>query len=124
MGVERRPVHHGVARSAVPTGVSTAAVTEARDVTDQYLIRAEGVAVRASARRLGHPPTRDPDQTPSIAQTANSMSVYRQAVPPSYMLLSAASRVGYKLSTWSTPINFMGRLVLGPSATTLNRFFS
>ena len=33
--VEWRPVHHGVAGSAVPGGVSAAAVTEAGDVTDE-----------------------------------------------------------------------------------------
>ena len=54
MSVKRRPVHHGVAGSAVPGGVS-AAVTEARDMTDEDLVRAERVAVGASRRWVGDP---------------------------------------------------------------------
>ena len=55
MRVERRPVHHGVASAAMPTGVPAAAVTEAGDVADEDLIRAEWVSIRASRRRAGHP---------------------------------------------------------------------
>ena len=55
MSVKRRPVHHGVAGSAVPGGVSAAAVTEARDMTDEDLVRAERAAVRASRRWVGDP---------------------------------------------------------------------
>jgi hypothetical protein len=55
MSVERRPVHHGVAGAAMPAGVPTAAVTEAGDVADQDLIRAECVPVWAARRRAGHP---------------------------------------------------------------------
>ena len=55
MRVEWRPVHHGIAGSAVPAGVSAAAVTKAGDVSDEDLIRAKGVAVRAAGRWLGYP---------------------------------------------------------------------
>ena len=55
MGVHRRPVHRFVAGEAVPGGVSAAAVAEACDVTDKDLVRAETVAVGASARWFGHP---------------------------------------------------------------------
>ena len=44
-----------VAGSAVPGGVSAAAVTEAGDVADEDLVRAEGVPVGASAGCFGHP---------------------------------------------------------------------
>jgi hypothetical protein len=54
--VERRPVHHSIAFAAMPRGVATAAVTEARDMADEGLIRAEWVAVRAPGRPAGHPP--------------------------------------------------------------------
>lgn len=53
--VEWRPVHDGVAGSAVPACVAAAAVTEAGDVTDEDLLRAEGVPVGASAGRSGDP---------------------------------------------------------------------
>ena len=53
--VERLPVQHGVAGSAVPAGVSAAAVAEASDVTDEDLAGAERVAVRASRRRVRNP---------------------------------------------------------------------
>jgi hypothetical protein len=53
--VQRWPVHHGVAGSAMPTGVSTAAVSEAGDVADEDLIRSELVPVRAACRRMGDP---------------------------------------------------------------------
>lgn len=43
VGVEGRPVHDGVTGSAVPGRLSTATVTEAGDVTDEDLVRAEGV---------------------------------------------------------------------------------
>ena len=50
MSVERRPVHHGVAGSAVPGGVA-AAVAEAGDVSDKDLVRGpERVPARAVAR--------------------------------------------------------------------------
>ena len=48
MFVESRPIYDGVAGAAVPGGVSAAAVTEAGAVTDEDLVRAEGVAVGAS----------------------------------------------------------------------------
>jgi hypothetical protein len=48
--VERQPINHRVAGSAVPGGVSAAAVTEAGDVTDQDLVRSEEVPV---GHRLG-----------------------------------------------------------------------
>ncbi len=51
------PVHHGIAGSAVPAGVSTAAVTQADDVPDENLIRAEGVPVGTAGRRSGDPLT-------------------------------------------------------------------
>jgi hypothetical protein len=51
----RRPVHHGIAGSAVPAGMATAAMAEANDVPDEDLIRAEGVPVRASRGRVGDP---------------------------------------------------------------------
>ena len=55
MCVERRPVHHGITRSAVPAGMPAAAVAEAGDVSDEDLIRAERVPVRAPRRWLGYP---------------------------------------------------------------------
>jgi hypothetical protein len=39
----------------VPAGVSAAAVAEANDMSDEYLIRAEGVPVGASGRWVGDP---------------------------------------------------------------------
>jgi hypothetical protein len=36
----RRPVHHRITRSAVPAGVSAAAVSEAGDMPDENLVRA------------------------------------------------------------------------------------
>jgi len=33
-----RPVHHGIAGSAVPAGVSAAAVSEAGDVADEHFV--------------------------------------------------------------------------------------
>jgi hypothetical protein len=53
--VERRPVHHGITGSAMPTGVPAAAVTEASDMSHEDLIRAERVPVRAPGRRAGDP---------------------------------------------------------------------
>jgi hypothetical protein len=38
--VQWRPVHHGVAGSAVPTGVAAGAVAEAGDMSDEDLVRA------------------------------------------------------------------------------------
>ncbi len=40
--VERRPICHGVAGSALPGGVSAAAVSEAGDVTAEDLVGASG----------------------------------------------------------------------------------
>ncbi len=62
MFVKRRPVHHGVAGSAVPGGVPAAAVTETGDIADEDLIGAEGVPVGASGGRFGRPFTFSPDQ--------------------------------------------------------------
>jgi hypothetical protein len=55
VGVERRPVHDGIAGSAMPAGVSAAAAAEADDMSDEYLIRTEDVAVRATGGRLRDP---------------------------------------------------------------------
>jgi hypothetical protein len=57
MCVERRPVHDGVACSAVPGGMPASAVTEAGDMTDEDLVRSEWVAVGAASQSqwLGHP---------------------------------------------------------------------
>jgi hypothetical protein len=55
VSVERRPVHHGIASSAMPAGVTAAAVSEAGYVTDENLVRAEAVAVRAAGRRMRDP---------------------------------------------------------------------
>ena len=51
----RRPIHHGITRTAVPACVAAAAMSEAGDMPDEDLIRAEWMPVRASARRLGNP---------------------------------------------------------------------
>jgi hypothetical protein len=40
VGVERRPVHHGVAGSAMPDCVAAAAVSEAGDASNEDLIQA------------------------------------------------------------------------------------
>jgi len=54
--VEWRPVHHHrIAGSAMPAGVPAAAVTEARDMANEDLIRAEWVAVRAPLMSADHP---------------------------------------------------------------------
>ena len=45
MSVEWRPVHDGVAGSAVPAGVAPAAVAEAGDVADEDLAGAEQMPV-------------------------------------------------------------------------------
>ena len=55
MGVEQRPAHHGVARAAVPARVPAPAVTEARDVSHEDLIRAEWMTVGASRRWVRDP---------------------------------------------------------------------
>jgi hypothetical protein len=55
MSAEWWPVHNGVAGSAMPAGVPSAAVAEAGDVTHQDLVRAERVTLRAAAGRLCHP---------------------------------------------------------------------
>lgn len=66
MDVQGWPVHDRLAGAAVPGGVSAAAVAEARDMPDEYLIRTEGMSVGASARWLGHPLAVDgPDELTS-----------------------------------------------------------
>jgi hypothetical protein len=55
VGVERRPVNRLIAGAAMPAGVSAAAVTEAGDVADEDLIRAERVPVGALAGCFAHP---------------------------------------------------------------------
>ena len=45
MRVQRRPVRDGVAGSAVPASVPTAAMSEADDMPDEYLVRAETVPI-------------------------------------------------------------------------------
>ena len=47
MSVQRRAVHRLIAEAAGPGGVS-AAVAEARDITDEDLVRAQDVTVWAS----------------------------------------------------------------------------
>jgi len=54
VGVERWTVHRLVTGAARPRGVA-AAVPEARLMTNQDLVRAEGVAVGAVGGRLRHP---------------------------------------------------------------------
>ena len=54
MNVERRAEHRGIACAARPGRVA-AAMTEAGDMPDEDLVRAEGVTVGASARRTGDP---------------------------------------------------------------------
>jgi hypothetical protein len=41
VSVQRRPVHHGIAGSAVPARMSASAVSKADDVPNEDLIRAE-----------------------------------------------------------------------------------
>jgi hypothetical protein len=52
---QRWPVRDRLARHAVPDGVPAAAVTAAGDVTDEYLVGAEWVAVGAVRRCLCDP---------------------------------------------------------------------
>ena len=54
MSIERWSVHRLIAGAAVPGGVS-AAVAEARDMTDEDLVRAQDVTVWASRRWVGDP---------------------------------------------------------------------
>ena len=54
MGVERRPIHHGIAGSAGPGGVS-AAVAEAGLMPDQNFAGAEHMPVGAPRRWAGDP---------------------------------------------------------------------
>ena len=54
MCVERRPVRRLIALAACPGGVP-AAVTEAGDMSDEDLVRAEGVPVGAAGWWLGYP---------------------------------------------------------------------
>jgi len=53
--VEWWPVHRGVERPAVPARVPAPAVTKARDVSHEDLIRAEWMTVGAAARWVGDP---------------------------------------------------------------------
>ena len=57
VGIERWPVRHGIAGSAVPADVSASAVSQAGDVPDEDLIRAEWVPVWAAGGWSGDPPT-------------------------------------------------------------------
>jgi len=54
VGVHRRPIHGLIACAALRGGVS-AAVAGARDVSDEDLIRAQCVPVRASRRQARDP---------------------------------------------------------------------
>ena len=53
--VQGRPIHHGVAGSAMPAGMTASAVSEAGDVSDEDLIQTETVSVRASGRHVRDP---------------------------------------------------------------------
>ena len=55
LGVQRRLVHHRVTGSAMPAGVSSTAVSEAGDVSDEDLIRSERVPIRAAGWWSGDP---------------------------------------------------------------------
>jgi hypothetical protein len=55
VSVEGRPVEHGIACSAVPARVTASGVTEAGDMANEDLIRAERVAVGASRGRMRDP---------------------------------------------------------------------
>ena len=54
MRVERRPVHRLIACAAGPGGVP-AAVAQASLMTDQHLVGAESVPIRATGRWVGDP---------------------------------------------------------------------
>jgi hypothetical protein len=54
VGVERRPVHRRIARPAAP-GDAFDAVPEARLMTHEDSVRAEGVPMRAANGWLGNP---------------------------------------------------------------------
>jgi hypothetical protein len=73
--VERRPVHGLVAHAAGPGGVP-AAMAEAGDVTDQDVVRPEGVAVGASRGWVIHPPavvcTRSPITPSSLGRAGTT----------------------------------------------------
>jgi len=71
--VQRRPIHHRIAGSAVPPGVP-AAVAEASDMPDEDLVRAKTVSVRAAARRAGHP---------LAIRRLNKIAQHNQRVSPS-----------------------------------------
>ena len=62
LDVKRRPVNDSVTCSAAPAGESAAAVAEASNVTDEDLVGAEAVSVRAAPRRLRHRLAGHPDQ--------------------------------------------------------------
>jgi hypothetical protein len=55
VSVQEWPIDNGVACSAVPAGVSAAAMSEAGDVSDEDLVRPEWVAVWAAATWSGDP---------------------------------------------------------------------
>lgn len=70
---------HGIAGSAAPGGVAAAAVTEAGDMTDEDLVGAEGMPVRAMVGCFSHPLAFDPDEVAlhvgSVVATADSYEV-------------------------------------------------
>jgi hypothetical protein len=55
MSVQRRPVNHGIAGSTGPRNVPATAVAEARDVSDEDLIRPKRMPVRTAGRTAGDP---------------------------------------------------------------------
>src|SRR6478752_7105505 len=68
VGVQRRPVHHGVTDAARPGGVS-AAFAQAGLMADQDLVRAEGVPVGAARWWVGDPlPVCCLNSSPSTSQ--------------------------------------------------------
>ena len=67
VGVQRRPVHHGVTRSTVPAGVPAATVPEAGHMPNEDLIRPKGVPVVAAGWRVGRSTSR-----PSSARVSPS----------------------------------------------------
>jgi len=74
VGVERRPVHRGVACAACP-GCVSAAVTEASDVADEGLIGPEWVAVWACCGALTiHAPEVDRTKSPTAGDSLIRMA--------------------------------------------------
>ena len=55
VSIKRRPVDGLVASAAGPCRVTAAAVSQAGDMANKYLIRPECVSVGASRRRVGDP---------------------------------------------------------------------